>query len=131
MGRLLLLAIVSWSFALSAFFALSLLFFERPSTEDLLGVSITAGAISAPIIAFLYIPCLTWLRRRQGGCKPKLLFPLFATSLLNIPAFAVAGLQAGHTMAVSESLLFIFMFLVMGLVFGTGFVLISDRKQPE
>ncbi|HLE62130.1 MAG TPA: hypothetical protein VI750_03270 [Pyrinomonadaceae bacterium] len=76
----------------------------------------------ALLFALSYGPFLTWLRNRLGGCRPFLLFPLASSLLLNLPVFFIGILAIGRTLVVSEAFAFVGAFILMGLVFGAGFV---------
>ena len=90
------------------------------------GQAISATVISIPMAALLfslaYAPSLSWLRQRMGGCRPALLFPLASAVVLNTPVFLIEILAIGRTLAPSDALACIVAFLLMGTVFGLGFV---------
>ncbi len=77
---------------------------------------------SSLIFALAYGPSLFWLRRRLGGCKPALAFPVTSALVINLPVFLLGILAIGRTLAASEALAFIGSFVLMGAVFGFGFV---------
>src|SRR6266496_4007800 len=54
--------------------------------------------------------------------KPALLFPLASAVVLNIPVFLIGILAIGRTLAPSEALAVTGTFLLMGTVFGLGFL---------
>jgi hypothetical protein len=58
----------------------------------------------------------------MGGCKPALLFPVASAIVLNIPVFLIQILAIGRTLAPTEAFFSIGAFLLMGTVFGLGFV---------
>ncbi len=69
------------------------------------------------------------MRRRSPGCAnawvvadQQLLFPLASAVVLNLPVFLIEILAIGRTLAPSEALACIGAFLLMGTVFGLGFV---------
>lgn len=82
----------------------------------------TSLMVSALLFSLAYAPALFWLRKRLGGCNPKLLFPLVSGVVLNVPVFLIEILAIGRTLAPSQSLASIAAFLLMGTVFGLGFV---------
>ena len=74
------------------------------------------------LFALAYAPSLFWLRKRLGGCKPAVVFPLASAFVLNLPVFLIGLLAIGRTLAPSEALAFIGAFILMGTAFGLGFV---------
>jgi hypothetical protein len=82
-------------------------------------ISITMAAL---LFSLAYAPSLSWLRQRMGGCKPALLFPLASAVVLNTPVFLIEILAIGRTLAPAHALACIVAFLLMGTVFGLGFV---------
>ena len=78
--------------------------------------------VTALLFSLAYAPSLFWLRKRMGGCKPALLFPVASAVVLNLPVFLIEFLAIGRTLAPSEALACIGAFLLMGAVFGLGFV---------
>ena len=78
--------------------------------------------ITALLFSLAYAPSLFWLRKRMGGCKPVLLFPLASAVVLNTPVFLIEILAIGRTLAPLEAFFCIGAFLLMGTVFGLGFV---------
>ena len=68
------------------------------------------------------MPSLSWLRQRMGGCRPALLFPLASAIVLNVPVFLIEILAIGRTLSPYDALACIMAFLLMGTVFGLGFV---------
>ncbi len=69
------------------------------------------------------------MRRRCFGCvnawvvaEPALLFPIASAVVLNAPVFLIEILAIGRTLAPSEALACIVAFLLMGTVFGLGFI---------
>lgn len=89
---------------------------------DVNSATVTTLILAALLFSLAYAPSLFWLRQRMGGCKPALLFPLASAVLLNIPVFLIEILAIGRTLAPSEALACIVAFLLMGTVFGLGFV---------
>ena len=88
------------------------------------GISTTVISITMAALLFslAYAPSLSWLRERMGGCKPALLFPLASAVVLNTPVFLIEILAIGRTLAPADALACIVAFLLMGTVFGLGFV---------
>ena len=88
------------------------------------GISTTVISITMAALLFSlgYAPSLSWLRERMGGCKPALLFPLASAVVLNTPVFLIEILAIGRTLAPADALACIVAFLLMGTVFGLGFV---------
>ena len=88
------------------------------------GISTTVISITMAALLFslAYAPSLSWLRQRMGGCKPALLFPLASAVVLNTPVFLIEILAIGRTLAPTDALACIVAFLLMGTVFGLGFV---------
>ena len=89
---------------------------------DLVGAASATLAASAVAIALLYAPGLFWLRRRQGGCRPVLWFPLACAVIFNAPIFLITAVMAGKSLVVTEAFIFMAAFLVLGAAFGLGFV---------
>ena len=87
-----------------------------------LNVTVTSMIMAALLFSLAYAPSLSWLRQRMGGCKPALLFPLASAVVLNIPVFLIEIFAIGRTLAPSDALACIVAFLLMGTVFGLGFV---------
>jgi hypothetical protein len=114
--KLVLMSLVSWLF--------SLLILSNFYVGDGKGVNITVTSMimAALLFSLAYAPSLFWLRQRMGGCKPALLFPLASAVVLNIPVFLIEILAIGRTLAPADALACIVAFLLMGTVFGLGFV---------
>jgi len=119
--KLLSISLGSWLLGLSAilltFYALdgSLL------TIDSKGATFMSLMTAALMFALAYAPAMVWLRRRLGGCRPALAFPL-ATLLLNLPVYLIGFFAIGRTLAPTEALASIGAFVLMGSAFGFGFV---------
>jgi len=121
--KLLSISLASWLLGLLAILLTSsFLYGEVFNTSDIKGATVTSLIMAALLFALAYAPALSWLRKRLGGCKPALLFPFSSAVLLNLPVFVVGVLAIGRTLAPSEALAFIGAFLLMGTVFGLGFV---------
>lgn len=121
--RLVAISIVSWLLGLSVI----LLTFRvvegaNLSAADVKGATVTSLVVAALLFALAYAPSLFWLRKRLGGCKPAVVFPLASAFVLNLPVFLIGLLAIGRTLAPSEALAFIGAFILMGTAFGLGFV---------
>ena len=84
--------------------------------------TVTSMIMAALLFSLAYAPSLSWLRQRLGGCKPTLLFPLASAIVLNTPVFLIEFLAIGRTLSPYDALACIMAFLLMGTVFGLGFV---------
>ena len=113
--KLVLMSLVSWLFGL---LILSSFYVDGQG----LSVTVTSMIMAALLFSLAYAPSLFWLRQRMGGCKPALLFPLASAVVLNTPVFLIEILAIGRTLAPSDALACIVAFLLMGTVFGLGFV---------
>lgn len=115
--KLVSISLVSWSVGL-------LLILSKFFVIDGQGLSTTVTTLimAALLFALAYAPTLSWLRQRMGGCRPALLFPLASAVVLNTPVFLIEILAIGRTLAPSDALACIIAFLLMGTVFGLGFV---------
>jgi hypothetical protein len=114
--KLVLISLVSW------LFGLLILSSVYVGNGQGLSVTVTSMIMAALLFSLAYAPSLFWLRQRMGGCKPALLFPLASAVVLNIPVFLIEILAIGRTLAPSDALACIVAFLLMGTVFGLGFV---------
>ena len=92
------------------------------SVNNFNSATVTSLILAALLFSLAYAPSLSWLRKRMGGCRPALLFPLASAVVLNIPVFLIEILAIGRTLAPSEAFFSIGAFLLMGTVFGLGFV---------
>lgn len=128
--KLLVISVISWLAGLVPVLAIFHFVVEPVSFADFMGFTVTSLGISLIAIVLLYLPGLFWLRRRLGGCERAALFALLPAFILNAPILALTGFQAGRTMARSEALSFICLFIVMGLVFGLGFARIYREEAP-
>lgn len=122
--RLFLTAIISWLVGLTAIAAS--LYFRNGGADfthqDLMGFGLLVIFVSGVLMVAVYAPGLLLLKRHRKGCKPRVLFPLVSGTILNLPIFLILALLIGRKMAASEALLFMFTFLLIGLLFGLGFV---------
>jgi hypothetical protein len=114
--KLVLISLVSW------LFGLLILSSVYVGDGHRLSVAVTSMIMAALLFSLAYAPSLFWLRQRMGGCKPALLFPLASAVVLNIPVFLIEILAIGRTLQPSDALACIVAFLLMGTVFGLGFV---------
>lgn len=121
--KLLSISLVSWLLGLLLLLStFSLMSQHGLSSTDVNSVTITSLIMTALLFSLAYAPSLSWLRRRMGGCRPALLFPLASAVVLNLPVFLIEILAIGRTLAPAEALACIGAFLLMGTVFGLGFV---------
>ncbi len=121
--KLVSISLVSWLLGLSA---ILVTFFvvegQNLSAADVKGATVMSLITAALLFSLAYAPSLFWLRRRLGGCKPAALFPLTSALLLNVPVILIGILAIGRTLAAAEAFAFVGAFILMGAVFGLGFV---------
>ena len=110
--KLVSISLVSWLFSLAVLARFT----------DVTSATVITLIMAALLFSLAYAPSLFWLRQRMGGCKPALLFPLASAVVLNVPVFLIEILAIGRTLAPSEALACIVAFLLMGTVFGLGFI---------
>lgn len=115
--KLLAISLGSWLLCLLSI----LITFSTEGKKDLEGTALSI-IVSALLFSLAYAPALSWLRKRMGGCKPALLFPLASAVVLNLPVFLIEILAIGRTLAPAEAFACIGAFLLMGAAFGLGFV---------
>ena len=115
--KLLSISLGSWLLCLLSI----LITFSLRGNKDLQGTSLSI-IIAALLFSLAYAPSLSWLRKRMGGCKPALVFPLASAVVLNLPVFLIEILAIGRTLAPAEAFACIGAFLLMGAAFGLGFV---------
>ena len=115
--KLVSISLVSWLFGL-------LLILSKVYVFDgqALSATVTSMIMAALVFSLAYAPSLSWLRQRMGGCRPALLFPLASAVVLNLPVFLIEFLAIGRTLSPYDALACIMAFLLMGTVFGLGFV---------
>src|ERR1041385_5373455 len=118
--KLLSISLCSWLFAL--LLIVTTFSFVNGSGLDLSSATVTSLILTALLFSLAYAPSLSWLRNRLGGCRPFVLFPLASAIVLNIPVFLIEVLAIGRTLAPSEAFACIGAFLLMGTIFGLGFV---------
>ena len=110
--KLVSISLLSWLF--------SLLILAK--FTDVTSATVITLIMAALLFSLAYAPSLFWLRQRMGGCRPALLFPIASAVVLNVPVFLIEILAIGRTLAPSEALACIVAFLLMGTVFGLGFI---------
>jgi len=110
--KLISISLVSWLLGLLLLLSLF----------DINSATVTTLIVTALLFSLAYAPSLSWLRRRMGGCRPALVFPLASAIVLNLPVFLIEILAIGRTLAPAEALACSGAFLLMGTVFGLGFV---------
>jgi len=121
--KLLSISLGSWLFALLLILlAFSVLDGRSLYSTNINSVTVTSLITTALLFSLAYAPVLSWLRKQMGGCKPALLFPVASAIVLNIPVFLIQILAIGRTLAPTEAFFSIGAFLLMGTVFGLGFV---------
>jgi hypothetical protein len=131
--RLAGLIVAAWLSGLAAFAAAAGLVVGR-TADELLSVHALAMSALATFVTFFMVatPCMFGMRRALKGCQPVLFFPLLATLLGVLPVvFLMAFRTDGwHAFLMHDAFLYYCVFLVEGLVFGAGFVLLF-RVCPE
>jgi hypothetical protein len=121
--KLLSISLGSWSLALlSILLTFSVVQGQSLTATDAHSVPATSLIMAALLFSLAYAPALFWLRKRLGGCQPALLFPFASAVLLNSPVFLIEILAIGRTLGHTEAFASIGAFLLMGTVFGFGFV---------
>src|SRR5678809_564105 len=94
--KLISISFGSWLIGLAALlFAFSAVEGANLSMADIKGATITSLVIAALLFSLAYAPSLFWLRRRLGGCRPAVLFPLASALVLNLPVFLIGILAIG------------------------------------
>src|SRR5262245_57321317 len=116
--QLLSISIGSWLLCLLPI----LVTFSDEGGKDLQSTTVFSLIIVALLFSLAYAPSLSWLRRRMGGCRPPLVFPLASAVVINLPVFLIEILAIGRTLAPTEAFACIGAFLLMGAAFGLGFV---------
>lgn len=120
--KLLSISLVSWLLGLLLLLSTFSLSQHGFSATEVNSVTVTSLIMAALLFSLAYAPSLSWLRRRMGGCRPAALFPVASAVVLNLPVFLIEILAIGRTLAPAEALACIGAFLLMGTVFGLGFV---------
>ena len=116
--KLLSISIGSWLLCLLSI----LITFSIEGGKDLQGTTVSSLIIVSLLFSLAYAASLSWLRKRMGGCRPPLVFLLASAVVINLPVFLIQILAIGRTLAPSDALACIVAFLLMGTVFGLGFV---------
>lgn len=80
------------------------------------GIIIVGSAI---LLLIYYLPAMFWLRRKTF--RP-LSFAFAGGLIFNLPTFILFYLLIGRKMVASEAILFMLTFLIMGVIFGLGFL---------
>jgi hypothetical protein len=121
--KLVSISIGSWLLGLSAilltFYALDGSNFSGAQLQSVTFASLMTAAL---IFSLAYAPAMIWLRRRLGGCRPALAFPLASTLIINLPVYLIGFFAIGRTLATTQALASIGAFVIMGSAFGFGFV---------
>src|SRR5687767_15787268 len=121
--KLVSISLGSWLLGLAAILlTFSVVEGAHLSATDVKGATVMSLIVAALLFSLAYAPSLFWLRRRLGGCRPAVLFPLASALILNIPIFLIGILAIGRTLATAEAFAFIGAFVLMGTVFGLAFV---------
>ena len=121
--KLISISLASWLLGLSVILlAFLLVEGESLSAADIKGATVMSLLVSALVFSLAYAPSLFWLRKRLGGCKPVLLFPVVSAFVLNVPVFLIGFLAIGRTLVATEAFAFIGAFVLMGTAFGLAFV---------
>jgi hypothetical protein len=121
--KLISISIGSWLLGLSAI----LLTFYALDSANLNGANLQSATFAslmtaALIFSLAYAPAMIWLRRRLGGCRPALAFPLASALVINLPVYLIGFFAIGRTLAAPQALASIGAFVLMGSAFGFGFV---------
>ena len=117
--KLLSISLGSWLLCL---LAILLTFSLAKGAKGFQHTTVSSLIVTALLFSLAYAPSLYWLRKRMGGCKPAVLFPLASAVVLNLPVFLIEFFAIGRTLAPSEAFACIGSFLLMGAVFGLCFV---------
>jgi len=89
------------------------------SVTDIAGFGGIIIVGSAILLLVYYLPVMFWLRRKTS--RP-FSFALAGGLILNIPTFILFYILIGRKMAAAEAILFMLTFLIMGAIFGLGFL---------
>src|SRR5688572_6730407 len=121
--KLLSISLGSWLLGLLLLLTtLSLTGAQGLSASEMNGATIVSMIVATLLFSLAYAPSLFWLRQRLGGCRPALLFPLASAVVINLPVFLIEIMAICRTLAPIEALACSGAFLLMGTVFGLGFV---------
>jgi hypothetical protein len=121
--KLLCLSLASWLVGLSVLLV-TFAFVEGSNLSfvDVKSVTVASLIIAALVFSLAYAPSLFWLKKRLGGCRPAIVFPLVSALILNLPVFLIGILAIGRTLVPAEAFAFIGAFVLMGTTFGLAFV---------
>lgn len=119
--RMFVTALVAW---ISGLVLVGAVLFSFNSGADFSFVDIAGfGGIiivgSAILLLLYYLPAMFWLRRKTSRPLP---FALAGGLILNPPTFILFYFLIGRKMVASEAILFMATFLIMGTIFGLGFL---------
>ncbi|MEP6741188.1 MAG: hypothetical protein ABJB61_01720 [bacterium] len=130
--KLTFISLGSWLLGLSIIvLAFALIEGSTLSISNIKGVTVVSLVITALLFSLAYAPSLFWLRKRLGGCRPAAIFPLASAFVINLPVFLIGILAIGRTLAAAEAFAFISAFVLMGAVFGLGFVWNYQNREIE
>ena len=116
--KLISISIGSWLLCLLSI----LITFSTAGGKDHQGPTESTLISVALLFSLAYAPSLSWLRKRMHGCRPPLVFLFASAVVINLPVFLIEILAIGRTLAPAEAFACIGAFLLMGAVFGLGFV---------
>ena len=119
--RMFLTALVAW---VSGLVLISVvLYFSNGGVDfsfiDIVGFGGIIVIGSAILLLIYYLPAMFWLRRKTS--RP-LSFAFTGGLILNLPVFILFYSLIGRKMVSSEAILFMLTFLIMGAIFGLGFL---------
>jgi hypothetical protein len=130
--KLTFISLGSWLLGLSIIvLAFTIIEGDALTISNIKGVTLVSLIITALLFSLAYAPSLFWLRKRLGGCRPAALFPLASAFIINLPVFLIGILAIGRTLAAAEAFAFISAFILMGAVFGLGFVWNYQNRDIE
>ena len=129
--KLLFSAVAAW--AVGVAFIAAVLYFKNGGVDftvtDVSGFGVMAVVASGLLMVVLYLPSLYWLKKRRGGTRPRIEFPVLTGLLCNLPLFVVLLMLVERKMVLSEALGFIATFLIIGSVFGLGFTFAHQHSK--
>jgi uncharacterized membrane-anchored protein YitT (DUF2179 family) len=130
--KLTFISLGSWLLGLSIIvLAFTIIEGDALTISNIKGVTLVSLIITALLFSLAYARSLFWLRKRLGGCRPAALFPLASAFIINLPVFLIGILAIGRTLAAAEAFAFISAFILMGAVFGLGFVWNYQNRDIE
>ena len=119
--RMFVSATVAWVFGVVLISAV--LYFSNGGADfSFIDIAGFGGIIiigSAILLLLYYLPAMFWLRRKTS--RP-LSFAVAGGLILNLPVFILFYFLIGRKMVASEAFLFMLTFLIMGAIFGLGFL---------